>query len=120
MPGAGLLRTTHQEQTSMLEQSVVAVLEGIPELPRELGAHAFQGAATDALEAKGFKVMREAKILDRGDGRIGKIDMVIDGVLAVELDHSRPRQKSVNKINAWDGPGLIYCRKTREVLEKKV
>lgn len=102
----------------MLDQGVLDVLEGIEELPRVIGASAFHRAAVDALVSRGFRVSREVLVPNRGDLRPGRIDLVVDDALAVELDAKSPRAKSKFKIESWGGPGLVYCRTSREVWRK--
>lgn len=78
-------------------------------------AKAFQDAMQQALEAFGCTVGREHRIPDRGDGRAGAVDLVVHAPvkLALELDRTTPRQKSLDKLRvlAREGyAGVVVCR----------
>jgi len=74
-----------------------------------MSAEAFHAAAQAALAAAGFDAQREVRIPDRGDGMAGRLDLVLDGWFAVELDRVTPREKSLRKVEAF-GAGIVYCR----------
>src|SRR5690606_22136242 len=67
-------------------------------------------ALEDEVEAvfirHGWRVERQFRVEDRGDGRRGFVDMVAwspDGIMvALELDRQQPRQKSVEKLRHLD------------------
>lgn len=85
---------------------VVEVLSAV----QAADAAAFHEGAGFALHAAGFSVQREVPIYC--DGRRGRIDLVLDGWYAIELDRKTPRRKSIRKIKAWGkrGTGMVYCR----------
>ncbi len=55
------------------------------------------------LKSLGYKCVSEYEVDNRGDGRVGRIDIVAtkdDIKLAIEVDNKSPRQKSINKLNS--------------------
>lgn len=78
----------------------------IRDLCDELGplpddAKAVHDALEAALVAEGMEVAREVEVSDRGDGRVGRLDLVAtrDGYsFAIEIDRTAPRQKSITKL----------------------
>src|SRR5690606_32024151 len=77
-------------------------------------------ALEDEVEAvfirHGWRVERQFRVEDRGDGRRGFVDMVAwspDGIMvALELDRQQPRQKSVEKLRHLDAVRCILLRET--------
>lgn len=74
------------------------------------------------LEEQGFECVREYPVEDRGDGREGRVDLVVKGddgsLCGIELDRDTPRQKSLFKLaqlpaaivllrSPYDGPDCI-------------
>lgn len=74
------------------------------------------------LEEQGFECVREYPVEDRGDGRAGRVDLVVKGVdgslCGIELDRDTPREKSLFKLaqlpaaivllrSIYDGPDCI-------------
>jgi hypothetical protein len=56
------------------------------------------------LEQAGFETQREVFVQDRGDGCVGRIDLVAkrgEAIFAIECDSERPRQKSRTKLLAY-------------------
>lgn len=53
---------------------------------------------------KGFgQVIRQYRVPDRGDGRMGKIDFVVftpNQKIAIEVDRKTPRKKSIFKVKS--------------------
>jgi hypothetical protein len=53
-----------------------------------------------------YNIKKEVKVKDRGDGRIGKVDVVFTDnngkILGIEIDRQSPRKKSVFKLNQLD------------------
>lgn len=83
-------------------------------------AGVFHGLIEQRLKIQGYQVRREVEIFyfeDNGDECRGRIDLVIDGIppLAVELDWTRPREKSVLKLLAFDGSRTIVLRNARVI-----
>jgi hypothetical protein len=61
----------------------------------------------------GFFVEFEHRVPNRGDGRPGRIDLVVSlgkTRIAIELDCRRPRAKSIFKLRSFDGFRLIGLR----------
>lgn len=55
--------------------------------------------------ANNYKIQKEVSVSDRGDGRTGRIDIVIsdsDRKIAIELDRLTPRKKSIIKLMNLD------------------
>ncbi|WP_196913765.1 hypothetical protein [Pseudomonas nitroreducens] len=74
------------------------------------------------LEEQGFECVREYPVEDRGDGRAGRVDLVVKGddgsLCGIELDRDAPREKSLFKLaqlpaaivllrSPYDGPDCI-------------
>lgn len=90
---------------------VAGVLEG-----KLSGASAleFHDSAIATLQAAGLEVHREYQVPERGDGREGRIDIVVtDGNgtrCGIELDRISPRQKSLLKLGAVES-GICVLRR---------
>ncbi len=90
---------------------VAGVLEG-----KLSGASAleFHDSAIATLQAAGLDVHREYQVPERGDGREGRIDIVVtDGNgtrCGIELDRNSPRQKSLLKLGAVES-GICVLRR---------
>lgn len=90
---------------------VAGVLEG-----KLSGASAleFHNSAISTLQAAGLDVHREYQVPERGDGREGRIDIVVtDGNgtrCGIELDRISPRQKSLLKLGAVES-GICVLRR---------
>ena len=90
---------------------VAGVLEG-----KLSGASAleFHDSAIVTLQAAGLDVHREYQVPERGDGREGRIDIVVtDGNgtrCGIELDRITPRQKSLLKLGAVES-GICVLRR---------
>lgn len=63
-------------------------------------ATAFNAILRYRLEISGCKVRDEVEVPNRGDGRKGKVDLVIDEPekIAIEVDRRSVRQKSIFKM----------------------
>jgi uncharacterized phage protein (TIGR02220 family) len=70
-------------------------------------AKSFHESIFQAIKAQGWVCQKEYWVKDRGDGKRGRIDIVVTTPLpiAIEIDRNTPRKKSVTKIN-----GLPWCR----------
>jgi hypothetical protein len=69
-----------------------------------------------------WKVSREFVVDDRGDGRIGRVDLVIhhpDGDIGVELDRMSPRQKSIFKLTENFDRWIVLLRGCNDNPRKK-
>jgi len=69
------------------------------------GAGDFLTVIQRKLERAGFETKRELLVFDRGDGSVGRIDIVAkrgEELLAIECDRATPREKSLNKLTAYD------------------
>lgn len=73
-----------------------------------LSAGEFQDLAESVLRSAGYEVAREVRV-DLGDGRKSRIDLVLDGWFALELDRRTPRKRSLLKVRRF-GAGMVYCR----------
>jgi len=74
-------------------------------------------AAHDAVEKElrnfGWNVEREVRVLDRGDGRPGRIDLHAwykSLRFFVEIDRKTPRRRSLLKLRGACGPGIVVLR----------
>lgn len=81
-------------------------------------AKSFHDAMEHYLKSYGADVVREYEVLDRGDGRRGRIDLVVTWPLrfAVELDDRNPRQKSLYKLRAFNGEGFVVLRHYKRIV----
>ena len=83
--------------------------------PSYLKAKAFENRACDLLVSRGWKVVRQYRVKDRGDGKSGKVDIVAYKrrlKAAIELDRIHPRKKSIFKVRQVPGATfrLVFCR----------
>lgn len=79
----------------------LAVLESLPDPAANAGA--FHAQVDAGFRTAGWLVGREAPVLERGDGRTGRVDLVAERHgyrVAVELDRAAPREKSLAKLAA--------------------
>jgi hypothetical protein len=60
-----------------------------------------------AFQKANRKTTVEWVIKDRGDGHGGRIDIVVDGTIAIEADGMRPKKKSVMKLRTFQGLRII-------------
>jgi hypothetical protein len=82
-------------------------------------APAFHRAVFDYLMAHGWACVDEVAVADRGDGRVGRVDIVVnvvDGQMGIELDYKCPRQKSRFKVGRFPLGGFILLRATRGIV----
>jgi len=65
------------------------------------------------LLALGWSVEREFEVPDRGDGKSGRIDLVVTAPhrIAIELDYLEPRVKSLMKLKTFDGDRAVVLRR---------
>jgi hypothetical protein len=82
-------------------------------------AKAFQQALENELRAKGWKVLREFCVRDRGDGVRGRIDLVVTSPvrIAIELDRASVRKKSRFKLAQFDGLRFVILRQGARVMQ---
>lgn len=75
----------------------------------------FHDSAIATLQAAGLDVHREYPVPERGDGREGRIDIVVideNGIrCGIELDRNSPRQKSLLKLGAVES-GICVLRRS--------
>lgn len=89
------------------EERVRSVLGALcPEV--RSSAAAFHDAAEAALRSAGFHVEREVVVPVRGRP-LSRVDLVLNGQFAVELDRKALRRKSMAKVHAF-GSGMVYSR----------
>lgn len=97
----------------MLDRAVdraVAALRGLPTLPDT--SQVVHAAALAALRDAGFVVKPEVTVV-LPEGRNGRYDLVAEWGshrIAVEIDTRKPRQKSLDKLRAFDGGRIIALR----------
>lgn len=80
----------------------------LDEIEPRTSASAFQNAAEIALVGIGLTVDREILVALPGRRR-SRVDLVVNGWFAVELDRKTPRSKSLAKVRTF-GAGMVYCR----------
>lgn len=78
-------------------------------------ASSFQDAFEAKCRALGWRVQREVRVENRGDGRAGYVDLVVHEpfALALELDRQTPRVKSIEKLASLATLGytpVVVCR----------
>lgn len=72
----------------------------------------FSAAVQARLQRDGWAVQCEVQVPDRGDGRVGRIDLVATrgpDVVAIELDRKTPRQKSIFKLESFPCTGAVIA-----------
>ena len=67
---------------------------------------------------------KEVLVEDRGDGRKGRIDLIVNEAgysqIAIELDRKTPRKKSIFKLKKYNAPrSWIIMRSPFRILEVK-
>lgn len=68
-------------------------------------ARTAQFQTVNYLRKKGFDVHIEHRVPNRGDGKLGRIDIIAEKgeeILAIEFDRSNPRKKSLFKLENFD------------------
>lgn len=91
---------------------IIDLIESLPDYSK---AVSFHNRVQNGLRAMGYACEREYKIRDRGDGRIGAIDLVAfkNGVtVGIELDSQRPRRKSIEKLSRLGTDGSLVAVRT--------
>lgn len=101
-PNADTFRVLTDNQIGIFTRAI-EVCRSIP-LGRSNVAHHDLVAA---FKAAGHQVTVEWVIPDRGDGKGGRIDLVVDKMIAIEADGTRPKKKSVMKLRQFKGIRLI-------------
>lgn len=94
----------------VLREQLITLLEGKFDFDKAAELH-------DAVEAEitnaGFNCQREYSVADRGDGRRGRIDLLVTGrngeQCGIEIDRINPREKSVIKLKQVSD-GFILVR----------
>ncbi|NER80387.1 MAG: hypothetical protein F6K42_12580 [Leptolyngbya sp. SIO1D8] len=79
---------------------VIAFFEGCTDFEAAISFHRHVEAGLARL---GYEVHREFEVPDRGDGRRGKVDLVIireDCWIGIELDNQSAREKSIQKLES--------------------
>lgn len=107
-------QTYHQPYVAETGVKVVAVLEGMG--PQADDAAELHDAAEDALRQAGLDVQREFRI-NLDDGSYGLIDLVVNNVVAIELDRRLPRAKSLRKLAAFRGFKVAVVRNDHAAVE---
>lgn len=68
----------------------------------------------DFLVKRGYECIREFPVKNRGDGRVGRIDLLVQkqgAKVGVEIDYETAREKSIFKLNqATPNAGLVLLR----------
>jgi hypothetical protein len=68
----------------------------------------------EVFEANGLRCEREVVVDDRGDGRRGRLDLVVyddaGHATAIELDFQAPRRKSLAKLRSFRGGRVVVLR----------
>jgi len=84
-------------------------------------ARAFQEAIEIELRKKAWKVVREFRVKDRGDGTPGRIDLAVMNPLriGIELDRATIRKKSLFKLAQFDGLTFVILRQSARVVQCK-
>lgn len=71
-----------------------------------------------ALSDAGWRVLVEQRVMSRGDGRSGRVDVIATRgaeVVAIECDRLTPRAKSIHKLRHVSATGrLVLLRGRRE------
>lgn len=89
----------------------------LSQLPEQAFAKSwtFHNAVMHWLFSNGWKPEREVKVADRGDGRRGFVDVVVDG-LGLELDQGQPRKKSIFKLKQLPLGGYVISRNHKKFM----
>ncbi|WP_068370857.1 hypothetical protein [Kerstersia gyiorum] len=119
--------TLQQRQSNALEEDIDKEKENTHPLPfpavRELlescsklaqgeTAREFQESFAEALRDAGCELTLEYSVGDRGDGRDGKVDILVTSpaVIGIELDRVSVREKSIFKLGQVDGYRVAILR----------
>jgi hypothetical protein len=106
-------------EMNVIQQLIDAVHQTTAE--ERCSAKAFHDAIENGLRRKGWKVVREFRVRDRGDGAPGRIDLVVISPLriGIELDNAITRKKSLFKLSHFDGLGIVILRKSGRIITCK-
>ena len=97
-------------QNSEAALRIRTLIEGCP-VPDEAGSA--EDEIADLLRADGWEVARQVYVAERGDGRGGRVDLVVErdaATVAIEIDRRTPRRKSVVKLRARSWGRVIALR----------
>ncbi|MCR4158807.1 hypothetical protein NUK34_08070 [Kerstersia gyiorum] len=92
--------------------AVREILESCSKIAKGETAREFQESFAEALRDAGCELTLEHPVDDRGDGRDGKIDILVTSpaVIGIELDRVSVRAKSVFKLGQVDGYRVAVLR----------
>jgi hypothetical protein len=81
-------------------------------------ACSFHDAMEDALKMHGWTVMREFQVKNRGDGRVGYIDLVVMHPIRIglELDRKSPKRFSLFKLSQFEGLRFVILREDKRIV----
>lgn len=96
--------------------SVRELLQGIVDRSTATSAAEFHAFVAGELRGIGWAVEEEVEVPDRGDGRCGRVDLLVTAPVrvAIELDRGSVRTKSVNKLQQIDALRIVVLRDKRE------
>lgn len=82
-------------------------------------AYEFHRALAANLESRGWEIRTEWLVESRGtpDGQRGRIDIVVPGIAAIEVDRITPRVKSLVKLRQFHGARYVVLREGHSPLE---
>lgn len=94
-----------------------AVMECLHRFASEAPKHnasEFHAGVFMAMQREGWDAIVEAPVSDRGDGRTGKVDILVRKpcVIGVELDRASARAKSITKLSKIDGYRVVMLRES--------
>lgn len=110
IPRTDLTRTDNNH-TLPLPEARKMVQKFINSAPKS-DAQSFHAGVIAEMLAAGWVVESEVAVDDRGDGRIGRVDILVTKpcVIGIELDRASPREKSVFKLKQIRGYKMIGLR----------
>jgi len=81
-------------------------------------SYSFHDAMESALKKQGWIVIREFRVINKGDGRLGFIDLaVVHPVrIGLELDRNSPRKNSLFKLKQFKGLRFVILRESRRII----
>lgn len=119
LPGTQII--SFDEPESDLTMTTLAVLTKIlSDLPASAfeNSYSFHDAMENALEKQGWIVTREFQVRNRGDGRVGYIDLAVMHPVRIglELDRNSPRKNSLFKLGQFRGLRFVILRECRKII----
>jgi hypothetical protein len=94
---------------------VLEVVDVLNSISKDIDLRTFENEVYRIFSELGYAIERQFIVLDRGDGRRGKIDFLLESngkKIALIIDKDSPRKKSIFKLENMKGIDFkfIYCK----------